>query len=74
MEELNMNKIKKTISLTKVVSDKLKELSLLTGYNQSELIEMGVKKLDLDKNNQTKKNYLEKEEKEMILRLLKKII
>ena len=69
-----MNKIKKTISLTKVVSDKLKELSLLTGYNQSELIEMGVKKLDLDKNNQTKKNYLEKEEKEMILRLLKKII
>jgi hypothetical protein len=74
MEELNMNKIKKTISLTKVVSDKLKELSLLTGYNQSELIEMGVKKLDLDENNQTKKNYLEKEEKEMILRLLKKII
>jgi hypothetical protein len=67
-----MNKIKKTISLTKVVSDKLKELSLLTGYNQSELIEMGVKKLDED--NQTKKNYLEKEEKEMILRLLKKII
>jgi hypothetical protein len=73
MEELNMNKIKKTISLTKGVSDKLKELSLLTGYNQSELIEMGVKKLS-DDDNQTKKNYLEKEEKEMILRLLKKII
>jgi hypothetical protein len=69
-----MNKIKKTISLTKGVSDKLKELSLLTGYNQSELIEMGVKKLDLDEDNQAKKNYLEKEEKEMILRLLKKII
>ena len=68
-----MNKIKKTISLTKGVSDKLKELSLLTGYNQSELIEMGVKKLS-DDDNQTKKNYLEKEEKEMILRLLKKII
>lgn len=45
-KKMKLNKIRKQIVLRKAINDKLIELCKRTGYNQSQLIELGLKKLD----------------------------